>query len=163
MIEAVILFILTKYDATIYRVSKIIDETFFAFLKTSLGTINPAFKRLEKTNLVNCLEKMSEGGMLSKTYSINKEGIDYLKNYLINFKCENPYHILNEAKIALWMSEILKENEYLEFKNNLLNNLELYKIKLEKGLKNEYIALSLKQRKLSEEKLKEVEQLIELI
>ena len=49
MIEAVILYVLDKYDATIYRVARIIDELFFAYLKSSTGTINPALKRLEKS------------------------------------------------------------------------------------------------------------------
>ena len=69
MIEIAILYVLNKYDATIYRISKIIDELFFAYLKSSSGTINPALKRLEKLGCVEYNEKMSDGGMLSKIYS----------------------------------------------------------------------------------------------
>ncbi len=162
MIETVILFILMRYDATIYRVGKIIDETFFAFLKTSLGTINPAFKRLEKAGLVTCLEKMSNGGMLSKTFSITKEGEKFLKNNLLNFRCENPYHILNEAKLALWCSSVLTKNEYIEFKENMLNNLELYKIKLIKGLEDNS-SISEIQKNTVEITLEETEKLIKLL
>ncbi len=163
MFEAVILFILTKYDATIYKVRRIIDEDFFGFLKSSTGTISPAFKRLENIGCVTCLQKMSDGGMLSKTFSITKEGENYLKNYLLNFRCENPYHILNEAKVAIWCSEVLKPNEYEEFKKNMLNNLELYKIKLIKGLENEYIKMNDTQRKTVEITLDNVNKVIELL
>lgn len=163
MIEDVILYVLYKYDATIYRISKIIDELFFAYIKTSSGTINPAIKRLENKGLIQCIEKMSDGGMLSKTYSITPEGRKYLVHSLISFENTNPYHVVNEAKIAFWCSEILSKEEYSEFKNNLLNYLELYKIKLERGLENTYITLSDKQKKTVEITKKELEDLINLL
>ena len=78
MIEIVILYVLNKYDSTIYRIGKIIDEMFFAYLKTSSGTINPALKRLENMGCVEYVEKMSDGGMLSKIYSITSAGKKHL-------------------------------------------------------------------------------------
>ena len=142
MIEIVILYILSKYDATIYRVGKLIDELFFAYLKTSTGTINPALNRLEKMGCVEHHDKMSDGGMLSKIYSITPAGKKHLNFLLLSFSSQNPYHVLNEVKIALSCADVLSINELIEFKENLLNNIELYKIKLENGLKNEYINLN---------------------
>ena len=160
MFEIVILYILNKYDTTIYRLGKIIDELFFAFLKSSTGTINPALKRLEKIGCVEYIEKMSDGGMLSKTYSITKEGKKHLVDLLMTFNSNNPYHVVNESKIAIYFSDILSVSEYSEFKNNLLNILELHKIKLEKGLKNEYIKLNEIQKRTIEITIEELEKLI---
>ena len=163
MIEAVILYVLDKYDATIYRVARIIDELFFAFLKSSTGTINPALKRLEKSGCVQYVEKMSDGGMLSKTYSITLEGKKHLKELLLSFNQTNPYHIVNEAKIAIFCSDILSVSEYAEFKENMLNNLELHKIKLQNGLKNEYINLKEQQKKSVEITIENIESLIKIL
>lgn len=163
MIEAVILYILNKYDATIYRVAKIIDEFFFAYLKSSSGTINPALKRLEKLGCVEYKEKMSDGGMLSKIYSITPEGKKHLKELLLSFNSVNPYHVVNEANIAIYCSDILSVSEYNEFKENMLNNLELYKIRLEKGLKNEYITLKENQKQTIEAVLEHIEKLKRLL
>lgn len=163
MIEIVILYILNKYDTTIYRISKIIDEFFFAYLKSSTGTINPALKRLEKMGCVEYIDKMSEGGMLSKIYSITPAGKKHLTHLLLTFNTINPYHIINEAKIAIYCSEVLSINETLEFKENMLNHLDLHKIKLERGLKNEYIELNETQKKTVEITLEEIDKLKNLL
>ncbi|MBQ4647253.1 MAG: PadR family transcriptional regulator [Candidatus Gastranaerophilales bacterium] len=163
MIEIVILFILSKYDTTIYRAGKIIDELFFGYLKSSTGTINPALKRLEKMGCVEYCEKMSDGGMLSKIYSITQAGKKHLCEELQRIELTNPYHIINDAKIALYCSSVLSVNELISFKENLLNYLELYKIKLEKGLKNEYISLNEIQKKTIEITLQEVNGIIKLL
>ena len=163
MIEIVILYILNKYDSTTYRISKIIDELFFGYLKSSLGTINPAMKRLENLGCVNLCEKMSEGGRLSKIYSITPEGKKYLVNSLSLYEFSNPYHIVNDAKIALYCSDVLSINELISFKENLLNYLELYKIKLERGLENEYIKLNETQKKTVDLTLTQVNGIINLL
>ena len=163
MIEIVILYILNKYDASIYRVGKLIDELFFGYLKTSTGTINPALKRLEKMGCVECIEKMSDGGMLSKIYSITSGGKKHLTEELQRIEFTNPYHITNDAKIALYCSDVLSINENLAFKENLLNHLELYKIKLERGLENEYIQLNEIQKKTIKVTLEEINELIKLL
>ena len=131
MIEIVILYILNKYDATIYKIAKITDELFFAYLKSSQGTINPALKRLEKIGCVEYSTKMSDGGMMSKTYSITQTGKKHLSDLMLSFSDKNPYHIINEAKILLYCSDVLSVNELIEFKQNLSNLLQLHKIKLE--------------------------------
>ena len=126
MIEIAILYVLNKYDLTIYRLSKIIDETFFAYIKTSSGTVNPALKRLERLGCVEFVSKMSDGGMLSKIYSITKTGKEHLADLLLSFESKNPFYVVNEARIVLCCSDFLSLSQYVEFKENLLNNLELY-------------------------------------
>lgn len=163
MYEIIILYILNKYDATIYRVAKNIDEFFFAYIKSSLGTVNPTLKKLEKCGCVTSIDKMSDGGMLSKIYSITPEGKKHLKDLLLSFKTTNPNHIINNVKVALNCSDVLSINEFIEFKENILNILELYKIKLEKGLKNEYISLNPIQKQTVELTLKEAINLIGIL
>ena len=163
MIEVAILYVLNKHDATIYRLGKIIEEYFFAYLKTSTGTINPALKRLADLGCVEYFEKMSDGGMLSKTYQITKTGKLHLVDLLLSFESKNPYHIVNDAKIALCATDVLSINELVEFKENLLNHLQLHKIKLENGLKNEYINITEIQKKTVEITIEEIEKLIKLL
>ncbi len=163
MIEIVILYILNKYDATIYRLSKIMDELFFAFLKSSQGTIIPALKRLEKLGCVEYIEKMSDGGLLKKNYSITQTGKKHLNDLLLSFNSSNPYHILKEAKIAIFCSNVLSEKEKAQFRENLLNILELYKIKLQNGLKNEYITLDETQKNAVKITINETDEIIKLL
>ena len=163
MFEILILYVLNKYDATIYRVGKIIDELFFAYVKSSTGTINPALKRLEKLGCVNYIEKMSDGGMLSKIYSITPEGKKHLKELLLSFNSLNPYHTIIDAKIAMSCSDVLSLNETIEFKENMQNILELHKIKLQKNLENEYIDLNEHQKKLIKSTIEHTEDILKAL
>ncbi len=163
MIEIVILYILSKYDATIYRLSKIIDEYFFAYLKSSTGTISPALKRLEKLGCVSYEENMTKGGMLSKTYSITPTGKKHLTEQLLTLKEPNPYHVINTAKIAIYCSDFLSVNEIVEFKENLISVLEILKIKIEKGTSNEYVSLNELQKLTIKITMTEIESLIKLL
>ena len=70
---------------------------------------------------------MSDGGILSKIYSITQGGKKHLTEELQRVELTNPYHIINDAKIALYCSDVLSINETLAFKENLLNQLELYR------------------------------------
>ena len=144
MSEILILYVLVKYDCTIYRIMKILDDIFFAFLKTSAGTINPALKKLEKLECVEFIETMSDGGMKSKKYSITSVGKKHLVDLLLNWECRNPYHILNEAKLIYCCADVLSINELIKFKQNARNYLELHKIKIEKGLDDENLSQSQK-------------------
>ena len=163
MVEILILYILNKYDCTIYKVSKLIDEIFFAYTKTSLGTINPALKRLEKLSCVEFKSKMSDGGMLSKTYSITQAGKKHLINSLLTYTPTHPAHILNEAKMLIYCSNVLSVNELIEFKNNLKNPLQLYEIKLQKGLEDEYSEKDSIQKETINITLSETRELIKLL
>ena len=163
MSEILILYILNKYDCTIYKIIKLIDELFFAFTKTSAGTINPALKRLENLSCVEFSSKMSEGGMMSKTYSITPAGKKHLVDLLLTYSTQNPAHILNEAKMLLYCSNILSVNELIEFKNNLKNILQLYEIKLERGLTDEYNHHDPIQKKVIEQTLSHTKELVNLL
>ncbi len=163
MAEILILYILNKYDCTIYKIIKLIDELFFAFTKTSAGTINPALKRLEKLSCVEYTSKMSEGGMLSKFYSITPAGKKHLSDLLLTYLPQNPAHILNEAKMLIYCSNVLSVNELIEFKGNLKNVLQLFEIKLERGLNDEYTQRDEIQKKTINITLDETKELIKML
>ena len=111
MTEILILYILIKYDATIYKIKKLIEEKFFMYASPSLGAINPALKKLEELSCVEFESKMSDGGMLSKTYKITPFGQKYLKSIISSYKFKNKAHILNNASILVCISDILDDEE----------------------------------------------------
>jgi len=163
MFEILILYVLNRYDSTIYRIGKIIDEQFFAHVKSSTGTISPALKRLENLGCVEYCEKMSDGGMLSKIYSITPTGKKHLVDLLLSFNSTNPYFIVNDAKIVIACSDVLSLSETIEFKENIQNILELHKIKLQKNLENEYIGLKDHQKNMVKITIEQIEKVLELL
>ena len=163
MSEIVILYILCRYDATIYKISKIMGEMFFAFLKPSLGTINPAIKRLANLGCIETSDFISQGGMASKTCSITPLGRKHLKNLLLSLEFNNPAHILNNVQIAIFCSDVLDEEEKEQFKKNIQNNLILFKGSSLEALKNPYSGLSEEQKNIVNSKIDEVQKILELI
>ena len=163
MSEIVILYILSRYDATIYKISKIMEEMFFAFLKPSLGTINPAVKRLIKLGCIETEDKMSQGGMASKMCSITPVGRKHLKNLLLSLEFNHPAHILNNARIALFCADVLDDNEKAQLVKNIQNHLILFKGRTQEALNNPYLTLSDEQKKISLSKVDEAEKILEIL
>lgn len=163
MSEIVILYILCRYDATIYKISKIIDEMFFAFLKSSLGTVNPAVKKLQNLGCIELHEKMSGGGMESKTCSITPMGRKHLKNLLLLLELNNPARILNNARVALFCSDVLDDSEREEFINNIKNHLILFSGRSKETLKNPYLNLNDTQKALVEAKIQEAQRILDTL
>lgn len=163
MSEIVILYILCRYDATIYKISKIMGEMFFAFLKPSLGTINPAIKRLINLGCIEASDSMSKGGMASKMCSITPFGRKYLKNLLLSLEFTNSAHILNNTRIALFCADVLAGDEMEEFKKNIKNNLILFCARSLEALENPYSGLSDVQIKIVNSKIEEAKKIMELV
>ena len=163
MSEIVILYILCCYDATIYKISKIMEEMFFAFLKPSLGTINPAVKRLVNLGCIDIEDKMSQGGMASKVCSITPVGRKHLKNLLLSVEFTHPAHVLNNARIALFCSDILDKIEREELLKNIQNHLILFKGRTQEALNNPYLTLSDEQKKISLSKVDEAQKILEML
>ena len=163
MSEIVILYILAKYDATIYKISKIMEEMFFAFLKPSLGTINPAVKKLIKLGCIETQDKMSQGGMASKMCSITPFGRKYLKNLLLTLELSHPAHLLNNARIALFCADVLDDNEKQELVKNIQNHLILYKARTLEALNSPYSNLNDEQKKISSAKVDEAEKILGML
>ncbi len=162
MVEILILYILSKYDATIYKVRKLIEEKFFMFANPSLGTVNPALKRLEGLSCVEFESKMTDGGMLSKTYKITPFGMKYLKNAILSFEFKNKSNILSNVSILLCVSDILEEDEKKELYKTLLNHLLLLKKGMEDAISNPYNMYEPLQKDVIKKELTAVNGLIEV-
>lgn len=163
MIEILILYILSKYDATIYKVRKLIEEKFFMFSKPSLGTINPALKKLEGLSCVEFESKMTDGGMLSKTYKITPFGLKYLKSAICSFEFKNKSHLLNIASVLVCVSDILEEDEKNELYKNCTNHLLLLKKEMEDALSNPYNMYEQVQKNVIRTELLKTDALLEAI
>ncbi len=164
MIEILILYILSKYDSTIYKVRKLIEEKFFMYASPSLGTINPALKRLETLSCVEFESKMTDGGMLSKTYKITPFGLKYLKDAILSFEFKNKSNVLNNVSILLCVSDVLEEDEEKkELNKTLLNHLLLLKKEIDDALLNPYNMYEPMQKAVIKKELLTVESLIEVL
>lgn len=163
MVEILILYILSKYDATIYKIRKLIEEKFFMYSNPSLGTINPALKRLEGLSCVEFESKMTDGGMLSKTYKITPFGTKYLKSTIVSFEFKNKSNILNNVSILLCVSDILEDDDKKELYKNCLNHLLLLKKETDDALSNPYNMYEAMQKNVIKTELSAVVGLIEVL
>ena len=137
MLEVLILFTLKKYDCSIYRLTKIIEDTFCAYAKPSLGAINPSIKKLQNLGCITSSDSMTEGGKRIKTISLTQFGEKYLKSLLLNFEFSNSATFLNSTGIFICASSVLNDEEKEQFNKNLLVQMKLYenfvKDKIEKS------------------------------
>ena len=163
MTEILILYILIKYDATIYKIKKLIEEKFFMYASPSLGAINPALKKLEELSCVEFESKMSDGGMLSKTYKITPFGQKYLKSIISSYKFKNKAHILNNASILVCISDILDDEDKKELIKNCLNNLLILRAETVSALENPYNLYTEMQKQTIGTNLLAIEKLIEVM
>lgn len=163
MTEILILYILTKYDATIYKIKKLIEEKFFIYSSPSLGSINPSLKKLEELSCVEFQSKMSDGGMLTKTYKITPFGQKYLKSIISSFKFKNKAHILNNTSILVCISDILEEDEKNELFKNCIENLQILRAEIVSALDNPYILYDERQKNIIKTNLNTIDNLIGVI
>ena len=131
MIEILILYILSKYDSTIYKVRKLIEEKFFMYASPSLGTINPALKRLETLSCVE-FESKNKSNVLNNVSILHcvsdfleedeekKEHNKTLLNHLLLLKKEiddallNPYNMYEPMQKAVIKKELLTVESLIE-------------------------------------------------
>lgn len=163
MTEILILYILIKYDATIYKIKKLIEEKFYTITSPSLGAINPALKKLETLSCVEFTSSMTEGGLLSKNYKITAFGVKYLKNLLTSFKFKNKAHTIDSVSMLVSLSDVLDEEEKKEVFKNCSNHLILLKNDIENSLKNPYIVFSEDQKKVLKANFKMIDGLLEVV
>ena len=163
MLELLILYILNKYDCTIYKIQKLIEEMFFMFSCPSLGAINPALKRLEKEGCVEFTSFMSDGGKLSKKYKITPFGFKYLKEALHSFDFKNNSRLLNNARVCLSISDILDDKQREDFNFAVANKLKIFKTDMKNRLSNPYILYTEIQRNILNTVIKEIDDLILII
>ena len=124
MINLLILYELNKSPLTMYGITKQIKSQFSVMMKPSLGTLQPALKKLEKEGYVNSQKFMSSGGRPSICYAITNKGKELLTKELLSPLTENPVQFLVNARIRLCCAEILEKEDFLSL-------LRLLKIKTE--------------------------------
>lgn len=113
MINLLILYELNKSPLTTYGISRQIKKQFGVLLKPSMGTIQPAIKKLEHSGLVSGQKYMSSGGRPSICYTITEKGKSELKKELLSQITENPIQFLVTARVRLCCAEVLDVSDYL--------------------------------------------------
>lgn len=163
MLELLILYILNKYDCTIYKIQKLIEDMFFIFSCPSLGAINPALKRLETLGCVEFTSFMSEGGKLSKTYKITPFGLKYLRESISLFDFKNQAHLINNAGVCIAISDVLDAEQKEKFNSLIQSKLKILKIDIENKLNDPYILYTEKQKEVLRASIKEIDELIKIV
>ncbi len=146
MIELLILYILTKREYTMYAISKEIEALFGVYTKPSFGAIKPALKNLENNGFLTYRKSMSDGGKLSKYYSITKEGEKELKILVKKELSNNPVQFISNAKIKLSMADLISKEEKEELFLHLKTLALSFKQESEKILNDEYTDKNFYQR-----------------
>ncbi len=162
MIDILALYVLKKYDCSIYRISKIIKTTFYAFFKPSFGSLNPALKRLEGMGCVESEKQMTEGGKAVLRVSITQFGEKYLKNLMQTYEFTNPSSFLNDARILLFCSNILEGEDLRIFYQNLYVQTKIFINQINEGLNDVYTPLAEEQKKVVLSVLKDAKEIEEI-
>lgn len=81
MQDCIVLGFLMDGDLTGYQIKKKMEASTSYFFTTSLGSIYPALKKLEKNDLVEMSTQVKKG-RLQKVYSITPGGKTYFRNWL---------------------------------------------------------------------------------
>lgn len=83
MTNYIILGLLSKKEMTVYDIKLAMDKSIGQFYSSSFGSINPAIKKLEKLELIDCKEQV-ENSRLKKTYSITEAGKEDYEKWLLS-------------------------------------------------------------------------------
>jgi DNA-binding PadR family transcriptional regulator len=129
-----------------YAISKEIDTLFGVYTKPSFGAIKPALKNLEENGFLTYRKSMSEGGKLSKYYSITKDGEKELKNLIKKELSNNPIQFIPHAKIKLSMADLISKEEREALFLHLKTLAVSFKREAEKILSDEYTDKNFYQR-----------------
>ena len=125
MINLLILYELNKSPLTTYGISRQIQRQFGVLLKPSMGTLQPAIKKLESFGFVSSQKYMSAGGRPSICYTITEKGKSELANELLAQITENPIQFLVTARIRLCCAEILDKSSYISLLRLLMRKTEV--------------------------------------
>ncbi len=81
MQDKILLGFLLDGDRTGYQIKKLMELTTGYFFNTSLGSIYPAFKKLEREGMVRMKQKVADG-RVKNIYSITPEGKRHFQDWL---------------------------------------------------------------------------------
>ena len=124
MIEILILYSLSKGQNTMYGIAKGIERLFGSLTNPSLGTIQPALKRLEKNKFLTINKFFTDGGKPYYYYSITTEGKEELNNLLLSNNVSNPIQLYPLTRVKLICADVLNNDNkkvmYKYLKGNLI-------------------------------------------
>ena len=136
MINLLILYELNKSPLTMYGISRQIKIQFPVFLKPSMGTLQPAIKKMESESLLSSQKFMTSGGRPSICYAITDKGKSALKKELLSQLTDNPVQFLVTSRIKLCCAEILDKEDYLSLIKMLKRKAETLMLDTKKLLES---------------------------
>lgn len=107
MQDRIVLGFLLNGGKTGYEIKKMMELTTANFFNTSLGSIYPALKKLEKNKMVKLEEKI-EKGRLKKLYTITPKGKKFFREWLT--KDPAPFKIRAEALLKIFFFSYVTED-----------------------------------------------------
>ncbi len=129
MQDKILLGLLLDHETlTTYHAKKLLEISTSLFYTTSLGSINPAFKKLENNGAVTSEEKI-ENGRLKKYYAITEKGKEIFFTWMgedvsiSKVKIDILLKLFFFSHISLQQKKTLVEN-YLEDVNAHLTHME---------------------------------------
>ncbi|MBU2512414.1 PadR family transcriptional regulator [bacterium] len=81
MQDKILLGFLQDGEKTGYQIKKLMESSTGYFFNTSLGSIYPAFRKLEKDGMVKMKQKVTEG-RVKKLYSVTEKGMECFQTWL---------------------------------------------------------------------------------
>ncbi len=121
--EKILLGMLMQKPATGYDIRKKMELSTKFFFSTSQGSINPAFKKLEKNKFVTTEDEIVNG-RLRKTYTITKDGREYFKEWL-NSKV-GVSKVRNDMLLRLFFFPYASQDEKIGILENYLTELKIH-------------------------------------
>lgn len=128
MIDKIILGFLFQKKLTTYDIKLAMDKSISNFYSNSFGSINPAIKKLEKNEMIQCTEQV-ENSRLKKIYTITAKGKKSYTHWL-----KEPIkqgRIKDEVLIRLFFLADSSKNERKKLITDYLNELNKSKSELE--------------------------------
>lgn len=136
MNEILVLYILNKSQTTMYGLSKYINKNFGFITKPSFGTLQPILRKLESKKYVFSSKFYTEGGKPYFYYSVNAEGIDYLKEKMMKKMPSNPIQFLSTLRVKLACLDVLNSDDKKKLLHLLKTNLLKLKSECELALQD---------------------------
>ncbi len=121
--EKILLGMLMQKPYTGYGIRKKMELSTKFFFSTSQGSINPAFKKLEKKEFVTTKEEVSNG-RLHKIYTITDSGRVYFKEWLNSEVGVSK--VKNDMLLRLFFFPYASENEKIGILENYLIELKAH-------------------------------------
>lgn len=138
MIELLILYSLKNRERTLYSLRSDIIEKFGYFTKPSIGTIHPALKRLEKSNVISSRADYSEGGKKSTFWTLSMHWQKKFNDLFFTPLSENPTQFFTEIQSRIAVMSMLDDDLKETFIKDIKIKLESFLLDLENALDDEY-------------------------